>query len=156
MPDSLLIDNNKIIYTTWIKFLGLFIDECLSWKIHIENVKNKILPYIGIISKLKYYISLHYLKIIYFSFIYSNLQYLASVWSMAYDNYLNPIKVLQNKAIKFMDNLPYLEPTINLYKPNKLLNIENVYKYKIWGKKNFFAINGRTVVKSINYHYRVR
>ena len=30
-----------------------------------------------------------------------------------------------------MYNLPYLEPTINLYKPNKLLNIENIYKYKI-------------------------
>ena len=114
-PDPLLIDNNKIIYTKCIKFLGLFIDECLSWKIHIEYVKNKILPHIGIIFKLKYYISLHNLKIIYFSFIYSNLQYLASVWSMAYDNYLNPIKVLQNKAIKFMYNLPCLLDSSNKY-----------------------------------------
>src|SRR3978361_806278 len=62
-PDPLLIDNNKIIYTKCIKLLVLFIDECLSWKIHTENVKNKILPHIGIISRLKYYISLHYLKI---------------------------------------------------------------------------------------------
>lgn len=103
----------------------------MSWKYHITNVKKKISPFIGIICKLRYYISLPYLKIIYFSFIYSQLQYLTSIWSTAYDNTLNPLKTLQNKVIKFMYNLPYLEPTTNLYRPKQLLDIDRIYKYKI-------------------------
>lgn len=44
---------------------------------------------------------------------------------------VNPLIVLQNKAIKNIYNLPYLEPTANLYKPKQLLDIDYIYKYKI-------------------------
>ena len=44
---------------------------------------------------------------------------------------MNQLKILQNKAIKFILKLPCLEPTINLYTPKKLLDINNIYKYKI-------------------------
>ena len=71
------------------------------------------------------------MKLIYFSFIYSHLQYLASVWSTACDNRLNPLRVLQNRAIKKIYKLPYLEPTVNLYGPKQLMNINCIYKYKI-------------------------
>ena len=103
----------------------------MSWKAHITNVKNKISPFVGILCKLRYYVPLKYLRLIYHSFIYSNLQYLASVWSTACDNNLNPLRVLQNKAIKHIYNLPYLEPTNNLYKPKQLMDIDLIYKYKV-------------------------
>ena len=71
------------------------------------------------------------MKLIYFSFIYSHLQYLGSIWFTACEKNLQPLRVLQNKAIKYIYNLPYLEPTVNLYKPHNLMNIDCIYKYKI-------------------------
>ena len=129
--DPIILDGKEIKYNNCIKFLGIHIDENLSWNLHITKIKEKIISYIGIISKLRHYLPLKYLKSIYFSFIYSHLQYLASVWATACDSHLNQLKVLQNKAIKFMFKLPYLEPTINLYTPRNLLDIANLYKYKI-------------------------
>lgn len=129
--DPLTLNGNKINYSNHIKFLGLLIDESLTWNLHISKIKEKILPYVGILSKLRHYLPLKCLKLIYFSFIYSHLQYLASTWATACNHHLNQLKVLQNKAIKFMFKLPYLEPTINLYKPRNLLDINNLYKYKI-------------------------
>lgn len=129
--DPLILNGNKINYSNSIRFLGLYIDECLTWEIHINKVKEKILPYVGILSKLRHYLVLRYLKLIYFCFIYSHLQYLTSVWGTACKNHLNKLKVLQNKAIKFIYKLPHLEPTINLYTPKNFLNINNLYRYKI-------------------------
>lgn len=129
--EPIIFSGNKINYSDSTKFLGLYIDECLTWKVHISKIKEKILPYIGIISKTRYHLPLKYLKLIYFSFIFSNLQYLASVWTTACNSDINQLRVLQNKAIKLMYKLPYLEPTVNLYAPNNLLNLDNLYKYKI-------------------------
>lgn len=129
--DPIMLDGQKIIYCNYIKFLGLYIDENLTWKIHINKVKEKIVPYVGIISKIRHYLPLKQLKLVYFSFIYSHLQYLVSVWGTAPNTHLNQLRTLQNKAIKFMYKLSYLEPTINLYVPNNLLDINNLYKYRI-------------------------
>lgn len=128
---SISLFNSQINYSKCIKFLGLYIDEHLTWNMHITNVKHKISPVVGILCKLKHYVSIKYLKLIYFSFIYSHLQYLTSIWSTACNKELSPLKVLQNKSIKNIYNLPYLEPTINLYKPKQLLDIECIYKFKI-------------------------
>lgn len=129
--DPIIINGNKINYSNCIKFLGLYIDEQLTWKIHINKIKEKIIPYVGILSKVRHYLPLKYLKLIYYSFIYSHLQYLASVWTTACNCHLNQLKTVQNKAIKFIFKLPFLEPTANLYRPKRLLDINNLYKYKI-------------------------
>lgn len=129
--DPILLNGSQINYSACIKFLGLHIDECLTWKIHINKTKEKIIPYVGILSKLRYYLPLKHLKSIYFSFIYSHLEYLASIWTTACNCHINQLRVLQNKAIKFIFRLPYLEPTINLYTPKNLLDITRLYKYKI-------------------------
>lgn len=101
-PRPLSLFNSQIKYSTCIKFLGLYIDKRLTWKSHKINIKKKIAPFIGLLCKLKYHIPLKYLKLIYFSFIYSHLQYLGSIWFTACEKDLHPLKVLQNKAIKYI------------------------------------------------------
>lgn len=124
--------NDKTInYQKTIKFLGLYIDERLSWNAHIDKIRSKLAPLIGILFKIRNYIPLKFLKNIYFSLIYSNLQYLVSIWGTASNCFLNPLKKLQNKTIKCIYKFNYLEPTINLYKPNGLLDLNSLYKLKI-------------------------
>lgn len=118
-------------YSKSVKFLGLYIDEYLSWTNHIDFIRKKIGPLIGIFYKIRNYIPLHFLKNIYYALIYSKLQYLVTIWGSANSSILKPLYILQNKIIKCMHNLPFLEPTKNLYNPLKYLKIENIYKLKI-------------------------
>ena len=48
---KLNINNREIARTESIKFLGIFLDENLSWKTHIKYIKNKISKNIGISFK---------------------------------------------------------------------------------------------------------
>lgn len=124
--------NNEIIkYSTDIKFLGIILDEHLSWSKHIESIRKKISPVIGVLYRIRHQITLKYLKCIYFSLIYSKLQYLISVWGTARLSIIKPIKILQNKVIKCIYKLEHLEPTRNLYKPRQLLDINTIYKFKV-------------------------
>lgn len=86
---------------------------------YINKIKQKILPYVGILSRIGYYIPLKFVKLIYFNFVYSQLQYLASVWATVCNCRLNHLKVMPNEVVEFMYSLTYLETTINT--PRKLL-----------------------------------
>ena len=61
-------------------FLGLTINENLSWKPHEDKIANKISKYSGILSRLKHFLPLHILKTIYCSIIQSNLNYSLLAW----------------------------------------------------------------------------
>ena len=71
----LYIDNFEIVRKSVTKFLGIFIDENLTWKNHIEYVSNKVPKSIGIICKSKNILSKRLMKQLYFSFIHSYLNY---------------------------------------------------------------------------------
>jgi hypothetical protein len=66
-------------------YLGLVIDEKLSWIPHIEKVSKKISPIIAILKKIQYFVDLKTLEIIYNSFINSHLTYLLPIWGSASD-----------------------------------------------------------------------
>ena len=62
---SITIDGQQIEQVKYTKFLGLFIDEELSWKYHINHVTMKISKLTGIIAKARHYLSLKTLQNLY-------------------------------------------------------------------------------------------
>ena len=74
-------------------FLGLTINENLSWKDHIEKIANKVSKIFGIINKLKHYLPLYILKQMYFCLIQSQFNYSILAWG--YD--LTRLTKLQKK-----------------------------------------------------------
>ena len=57
-----------------IKFLGVWIDENLTWSDHIHTVENKIAKNIGPLYQGKYYLDDNCLKQIYFAYIHAYLK----------------------------------------------------------------------------------
>ena len=55
---SITIDGQQIEHVKYAKFLGLFIDEELSWKYHINHVTTKMSNLTVIIAKARHYLSL--------------------------------------------------------------------------------------------------
>ena len=71
---QLCINHTEIKRESSIKFLGVLLDENLTWKPHIETIKRKISKNIGIIYKARYALNKSSLKQIYFSFIHSYIR----------------------------------------------------------------------------------
>ena len=68
-----------------IKYLGVMIDESLTWKHHIAFVCSPISRNIGIMSKLRYYLSIQQLKQIYYNLIYPYISYSILAWGSVYN-----------------------------------------------------------------------
>ena len=62
-----------------VKYLGVLIDEQLSFKCHNNSLK-KIFRNIGVIEKLAYYLSSTYLITLYYSLVHVHLVYVMPVW----------------------------------------------------------------------------
>ena len=72
---SVLIKQNLIKKSECVKCLGMHLDNKQSWKIHIDKPCKKSQKKCGMIYKLRYYVPLTTLKIVYFSLFHSHIQY---------------------------------------------------------------------------------
>jgi hypothetical protein len=75
--------NNEIREVCHLKFLGLEIDNTLSWNLHIDTVINKLTRVSFMIRSVKSYMSLLSLIMIYYSLFHSTLSYGIIFWGQA-------------------------------------------------------------------------
>ena len=71
----LKIDKVTLEYVDNFNFLGIIINKHLNWRPHLDNIGKKISKTIGILAKLKHFLSVSTLKIMYDSLIASHLNY---------------------------------------------------------------------------------
>ena len=96
----LQIDDQEIFETKASKFLGVFIDNKLNWKIHLAYISGKIARGIGTLIKARGYFNNDCMKCLYYSFIYPYLMYCNYIWGNTYKTSLSKLQVLQNKAVR--------------------------------------------------------
>ena len=80
-----------------VKFLGVFFDKNLNWETLAQFVLDKMCSAKGILCKLKHYASKSILKSVYFSLVYSYLQYRVMTWGNTTAKCLKKFKL--NKII---------------------------------------------------------
>ena len=65
------------------KYLGMHLDNKLNWDTRISKLESKLSCYSGILYRIREYLSTNELKMIYFSLVYSHLQYAIGAWGSA-------------------------------------------------------------------------
>ena len=78
---------------SYIKYLGTLIDSNLTWKYHISYITSKISKTIGVIARLRQFVSSSTLLTLYRSLVSPYLLYGLTVWGQAPQIYLNQILV---------------------------------------------------------------
>ena len=101
-----------------IKYLGVLLDETMSFNHHISYICTRIARNNGIISKLRHYLTLLQMKQIYYSLIYPYIFYAILAWGSAYKTHIDKIQTKQNRAL----------PLLNLL---DVLMVHNVYRFQI-------------------------
>ena len=94
------ISNRPIERRESARFLGVIVDEKLSWRQHITMVKAKMSRYIGIMFKLKGILPFMARKNIFHSFVQSHINYCALVWGMGPKGNIEPLFSEQKKAMR--------------------------------------------------------
>ena len=95
---TLKIGNKVIEKTPSIKFLGVMLDENVSWRYHIKTVENKLSKNIGLLCRAKQFLDETSLKTIYFSYIHSFLNYANIAWASTHFTKLKTISCKQKRA----------------------------------------------------------
>ena len=132
-PDSFSIKINgfKLVPTDNIKYLGLHLDQNLSFDYHIKQLGKKLSRSNGILSKLRHFTSKETLISVYYSLFYSHLLYACPVWSLTTLHNINYISILQKKCIRIINFLPINSHTNNLFIANNLLKLQDIIKVEI-------------------------
>ena len=107
-------------------FLGVIIDECLTWKSHIQNLTKKISKSLGIIYKSSFCLNKNSLYTLYYSLVYPHLYYCASVWGLTYHSNLKRLVTLQKRAVRTISRSAFDAHTDPIFKSLKLLKLENI------------------------------
>ena len=75
LPNQVIFSETVIKEVKSMKFLGITIDDKLSWKYHIDNIRKTVSRNIGIINRVKQFLPLSVLLTLYSTFILPYLNY---------------------------------------------------------------------------------
>ena len=108
------------------KFLGVLVDEHLSWKEHIHSVTNKVSRSLGIIKRIRDFVHQSCLLTLYYSLIYPYLIYCNIVWASTYPSNLHKLLITQKKFVRIATSSNYLAPSAPLFKKLNLLSVYDI------------------------------
>ena len=125
------INNTPIFQIHHTKFLGVIIDDKLSWSHHTHYIKRKVAKGFGVLLKARKVFNQETLVALYYSMIYPYLSYCIHVWGSAYLNHLKDLVSLQKRIIRVISGVPPLTHTEPLFKHLKILPIRGIYVYAV-------------------------
>ena len=125
------LDGQPIKQVTTTKFLGVEIDDNISWKIHVKKVEQKLASAIGVISKLRYKINKDTALLLYDTMVLPHLSYCNIVWASTYKTTLSKLFCLQKRALRICTSAAKDSPSAALFINTNKLTIYDINKFQV-------------------------
>ena len=136
------VSGQKIEITNSVKYLGIHLNDSLTWKSHLTTLLPKLNRAIGLLSKIRYHTPKYLLKTIYYSLFNSHLIYGCQIWGQEKTALFRRIENLQDKALRIINFLPNnfpISPTyekLNVLKLRDFISLQNALLVKNCLEKN--------------------
>ena len=114
-----------------VKFLGVQVDEGLTWSKHIETTENKVRKSLFILSQSFPFLPPKHKLMLYNSMVLPHLSYCAIVWGQNYPSRLKKIRSLQNRAIRLVSGVNNRHTSSILFKNLQTLKFDDIVKVQI-------------------------
>ena len=161
-PQSLAIDNRLFLNgiplqkVSDTKFLGVTIDEGLTFNTHREKLARKLSSCSGMLSRIKDNIPASIHKNLYHSLFESHLSYGITVWGGTSNNKFQPLFVAQKKCIRIMfgDKQGYLDKfkTCARTRPKEAMRLDSKFYEREHTKPLFVKHSLMTLHNLYSYH----
>ena len=125
---TLEFNGEKIKRTKTFNFLGIVVNEQLTWNSHITHLSSKINPVVGLLHRLKYQLPTNILKMIYNSLILSRLHYANIIWGGRPSSLIK----LNKKALRAIGKVGCNTHTNPIEKRLNLLSVPDIHKLKLY------------------------
>ena len=119
----------KQVHST--RFLGVCIDDKLSWSSHINDIALKISRVIGIMYKLKHVLPSNILLLLYNSLVLPHISYGNMLWINSSNSLLNRLYLLQKRALRIVAKTHYLAHTLHLFRQFRVLTVFELSKLQL-------------------------
>jgi hypothetical protein len=129
---DIILSNTILYHVPCVKYLGVYIDCNLNWKVHTSHVLTKISQGCNIIRCSYYYTPKSVLKLIYHASVYPYLTYCIECWGNAAQICLKPILVKQKNVLRLMGGYNCLESGYYVAHMLKLLLLPEYYELYIY------------------------
>lgn len=124
-PNNIKINNSVLELTSSAKFLGLHIDDTLSWSKHVSEVCKKLEAACYAIRVLSRYLDLNSLRSVYFANFESKFRYAIVFYGASSES--KRISIIQKKVLRAILHLSFRETCRGSFKANKILTFTAVY-----------------------------
>ena len=107
MKPSLVIGKETISMIKETKYLGVYVDQHLSWNVQIANMIKNISKALGMLRYSKQYLPIKSVQTMYNSLVEPYFRYCCPVWGVCGITALDKLQKLQNRAARIVTNSPY-------------------------------------------------
>jgi hypothetical protein len=129
-PDTILMFNNNVITeVSHITFLGLIIDDTLSWNLHIDRVMKRLTTECYMIRTVKPCMSCSSLIVIYYSLFHSVLAYGILFWGISSNS--DKLFKLQKRVVRIMTDHRSRTSCRDFFEKLEILPLKSVYIFSI-------------------------
>lgn len=125
------LGNHVICRIKHCKYLGVVLDEKLSWREHIEYLFAKLIKFTSIFYRLKHIVNKKVLQILYYSLIHPHLNYCVEIYANTSKTSLSKLNVLNNKLLRILQNKRLHTKINDLYISYQTLPIVELHRFKL-------------------------
>ena len=154
---SVSLCDHNISRQNFTKFIGVIVDDKLSWNKHTQHICKKLSRSIGIISKIKHNLTKESKLTLYYGLVYPYLQYCNVVWGSACAKTLQPLLVKQKQIVRMIAGVNYRDHTSPLYKSLCMLKLPDIHCLEVlkYVKKQLLGnIHSLSFVRASSVHNR--
>ena len=112
------------------KYLGVYMDNKLSWNAHTNNIKLRLSKGISMLAKIRHYVPESVRRSLYFTFVNSHTGYNLLNWGTAPSTYFDTISAKTRKAIRLISFASKDEPALPLFKKHSILPLDKDFELK--------------------------
>jgi hypothetical protein len=129
----------SVLTQPYAKFLGVYLDEQLTWGKHIEEICKKLRRVCGVVSRNRYIFPFRIKSNLYYSLFNSTVTYCLLAYGTAAASHTDKILTLQKNFIRVMYNLDFNATTQQYFLQSKILKFKSrVFRIcKIFGTRRF-------------------
>ena len=128
---AIMINNTAVNRVHSTKFLGVIIDEKLTWKGHVDLVKSKVAKNVFLLNRVKYILKYDSMLSLYNTLILPYLTYCCEIWGNTYGTRLKGLVIIQKKAIRLIHGAGYRDHTNMLFLEARALKLTDLVKMNL-------------------------
>ena len=125
------IGDSQLAQCSNTTYLGVEIDDKMSWTPHIEKVKKKLTSATWAMTRLTTLIDERAMTTLYYGLVHSKLAYCISCWGGCSEKKRKKLVTLQKRAIRTISKVSKMTHASPFFKKLKVLKLDDMYRHQI-------------------------